>query len=58
MIEFVEKPIAQARYDICKLCPRFNPTLMICKECGCFMKFKVKLIDAECPLKKWEADKK
>jgi hypothetical protein len=53
MIKFVEQPVAQARYDMCKICAEFNKTLYTCKKCGCFMKVKVKLIDAECPRDLW-----
>jgi hypothetical protein len=53
MIKFVEQDVAQARYNVCKLCPEFNTSVMTCKECKCFMKLKVKLVGAECPLKKW-----
>lgn len=52
---FVVKDIAQKRYDICKTCSRFNTTLYICKECGCFMKAKVKFYDSFCPVGKWPA---
>ena len=51
---WVEKPIAQARYDVCKKCDRFIPITAQCKECGCFMKLKVKLKEVKCPLDKWQ----
>lgn len=50
---WIEKPIAQARYDVCKKCDRFIPITAQCKECGCFMKLKVKLNEVKCPLGKW-----
>lgn len=50
---WVEKPIAQKRYNICKKCDKFLSVTAQCKECGCFMKMKVKLENAECPLGKW-----
>lgn len=41
------------RFNICLDCDRlFKPTYT-CKECGCFMKIKVRVKTAECPLKKW-----
>lgn len=51
-IERVDKEVAQARYDICKECPFLLPTTQ-CSKCGCFMKAKVKLPHAECPMHKW-----
>jgi hypothetical protein len=50
---WAEREQAQARYDICKGCPLFTPVTARCSVCGCFMKFKVKLADAECPEGKW-----
>jgi rRNA maturation endonuclease Nob1 len=50
---FVEKDIALLRFQECLDCDRlFKPTYS-CKECGCFMKIKVKLQGVSCPLKKW-----
>lgn len=40
------------RYDICKSCPSFT-ILKTCKECGCIMPLKIKMVSASCPLKKW-----
>lgn len=53
---FVSKKIAQSRYDICKNCNRFNKITFQCKECMCFMKLKVKIATASCPLKKWDSE--
>lgn len=50
---FLQRDEAQARYDICKTCEFFNAALAQCKECGCFMKMKVKLENAKCPNGKW-----
>ena len=47
------KKIAQSRYDICKKCDKFISTTAQCKECLCFMKMKVKVENAKCPLGKW-----
>lgn len=44
---------AEKRYAICLECPRLLKATNQCKECGCFMKLKVKLKDAVCPLGKW-----
>ena len=50
---FVKKEIAQNRYDICKSCEHFNMEMKICNQCGCFMKIKVKMPGAFCPVNKW-----
>jgi hypothetical protein len=50
---FLEKDQAQFRYTICKSCDNFNLLLKICNKCGCFMPVKVKVLNSECPLKKW-----
>lgn len=52
---YVEKNIAQNRYDVCKNCQYFLPTTQ-CSKCLCFMKAKVKLSEAECPLGKWNKE--
>lgn len=51
---FVDKPKAQARYDICKPCEHFKKELAQCAVCGCFMKAKVKFEKSKCPEGKWE----
>jgi hypothetical protein len=41
------------RAKICGSCDRlFKPTWS-CKECGCFMKIKVRFSNSSCPLGKW-----
>lgn len=42
------------RIEICSNCPELIKLTYQCKKCGCFMKQKAKLYDAECPLKKWK----
>jgi hypothetical protein len=44
---------SQNRWLICEECPRLLKATSQCKECGCFMKLKVKLKEAVCPLGKW-----
>jgi len=46
------KELAQARFDICKQCDKLTATFK-CTECGCYMKWKVKLNNVVCPLQKW-----
>lgn len=50
---FVEKKEAQFRFNICKMCDEIRKPLFQCNQCGCLLKFKVKIKDTECPLKKW-----
>ena len=51
--DYAESPLQDERYAICEACDRLSKTTKQCKECGCFMKLKVKLADASCPLGKW-----
>jgi hypothetical protein len=44
---------SESRYNTCLDCDRLLPVTHQCKECGCFMKMKVKLQNATCPLGKW-----
>jgi hypothetical protein len=48
-----DEETAKARMDICETCPSLLKLTHQCKECGCFMKLKTKLIEAVCPLGKW-----
>ncbi len=50
---YVEDGIASSRYEICKLCPELIDLTKQCKQCGCIMTMKTKLINASCPLSKW-----
>jgi len=43
----------QERYSLCENCEHFRVKTKQCKLCGCFMKMKVKLLEAECPAGKW-----
>lgn len=51
--EFADKYVQEARYDICLSCDRLTNVTKQCRECGCFMKLKVKLAEAVCPIGKW-----
>ena len=55
-VEYVEPEVAQARLDICNVCPDLS-MLRACKHCGCFMDAKVKYARSECPIGKWGAAK-
>lgn len=49
----VEKDVSDSRYAICKTCPELIQATKQCKQCGCFMAIKTKLVNAKCPLNKW-----
>lgn len=51
--EYADEPTALDRWNICKDCPELIKVTGNCKKCGCFMKLKVKLEEATCPLNKW-----
>lgn len=51
--EYATEETEVERYAICEQCPSLTSTTKQCKECGCFMKMKVKLKEAVCPLGKW-----
>ena len=51
--EYVDELESTRRYDICKACPELIDLTKQCKQCGCVMPLKTKLLRAECPLKKW-----
>jgi hypothetical protein len=50
---YTDNKTAEARMSICNSCPSLLSVTKQCKECGCFMKIKVKLEQAVCPLGKW-----
>lgn len=45
--------LASARLEICVECPELIKVTKQCKQCGCIMPAKVKLLEAQCPLDKW-----
>lgn len=45
--------VASARLEICLECPELIKVTKQCKQCGCVMPGKVKLLEATCPLNKW-----
>lgn len=47
----VPKEIQLERLTHCVECEFYNEGL--CSKCGCFLLFKVKHSDSECPEKKW-----
>ena len=51
--EYADNELAKERFEICKACPKLIKATKQCSQCGCLMSLKVKLHEAECPLKKW-----
>ena len=48
------KDVVVERYSICEQCPNLVGR-GYCTECGCFMKKKVNLAVASCPIGKWDS---
>lgn len=51
-IALAPEELVTKRLEICHACPSLG-VLNRCKECGCFMDAKTRLMNVECPLKKW-----
>jgi len=51
--EYVDREVADARYEVCLDCPELTEHTKQCKTCMCFMVLKTKVKDAKCPLGKW-----
>lgn len=51
--ERVTEEEAERRMSVCEQCPSLLKITNQCKECGCVMKLKTKLMKATCPLDKW-----
>jgi hypothetical protein len=49
----VSVQVAKERLGVCHTCPEFQQRMQRCSQCGCFMKMKVHLERAKCPLGKW-----
>ena len=45
--------LSKHRISICKACSSYDPKLVRCKKCGCFVAIKTKLQGEKCPLEKW-----
>jgi hypothetical protein len=54
---FVSDEVYEERINICKGCEKYNDLESRCKECGCFIPAKAKIIIDSCPLNKWKEDK-
>jgi len=44
----------ERRMSICKGCPKFQPDMSVCGECGCFLNAKARLNGMKCPMSKWD----
>ena len=51
--EKASEEVAKNRFDICLSCPELTQHTHQCKQCGCFMSLKTKLVVSKCPLSKW-----
>jgi hypothetical protein len=49
----VSEEIADSRYSLCLSCPELINLTKQCKQCGCFMAVKTKLMESTCPIGKW-----
>jgi len=43
--------LSRSRLRICQVCPERKN--FRCNECGCLLISKTRLVDEECPLRKW-----
>lgn len=46
-------PRVVERIKTCRKCEFLIPKVHICKKCGCFMPWKVKIKQVTCPIDKW-----
>lgn len=44
--------VSQLRIEVCNNCPKFDGEK--CGVCGCYMKYKTKLLAAKCPENYWD----
>ncbi len=50
-----DKTLAKYRQSVCDSCEHLDKKLNRCRQCGCFMWAKTKLLSMNCPLDKWNA---
>lgn len=53
MNPIASKEIQLQRLAVCEKCPSYDVKKDKCKECGCYMAYKVWFNKSTCPLKKW-----
>jgi len=51
--EHCDDDTASQRYNMCLDCPHLIKFSKQCSKCGCFMKAKVHILRASCPIGKW-----
>ena len=54
---FTTIAVAQDRYATCKQCQHWIDKARLCDKCGCFMPFKVRFYNANCPIGRWNTDR-
>ena len=52
-VERASEEEAESRMNICLECPELIGLTKQCKQCGCLMSAKTKLLKATCPIGKW-----
>lgn len=55
-ILFVTDEVYKERMMTCKGCDKYDELENRCKECGCFLPAKAKIILDSCPLGKWKEE--
>lgn len=50
---YVSENISQERMKICNDCDYLIKVTNQCRQCGCFMNLKTKLVNSKCPVGKW-----
>lgn len=51
----VPEEVAEKRLNICLACDKLKMPLKQCGECFCFINFKTKVRQEQCPIGKWKA---
>ena len=55
---FVNDAVYEERMTICRSCDKYDEQQQRCRECGCYLPGKARMILDSCPLQKWTADEK
>ena len=50
---FTTEEESNKRFMICEVCEFYDKIQFRCTKCGCYMKGKVKMVTAKCPINKW-----
>ena len=57
MTVFTTTAVAQDRYATCQQCEHWINATRMCGQCGCFMPFKVRFYNANCPVGRWSQER-